>query len=73
MIKKLIVWVIVLAAIAVGAWHVYDNYIKEQPVEPGSAPVMDLTEEVEADSIDGNETEAAMNLENLPSVGDDTE
>lgn len=75
MCRKEILYVVATLVVAAAAWLVYDNFVKEEKVDPGKAPEMSIGEVVEeADSSSvAEETEVVMDLESLPSVGDEAE
>lgn len=75
MCKKEILYIVLTLVVAGVAWLVYDNFIREEKVDPGKAPEMTIGEVVEVSDTSAvdDESEVVMDLENLPSVGDETE
>lgn len=75
MCKKEILYVVLTLVVTAAAWLIYDNFVKEEKVDPGKAPEMSIGEVVEESDSSAviEEAEVVMDLENIPSVGNEAE
>lgn len=41
--KSEIIWVVSTLVVALGAWLIYNSFIKEEPVNPGESPLTEIS------------------------------
>lgn len=77
--KSEVIWVICTLAVALGAWFVYNSFVKEEPVDAGESPLTEISAFESVDSMASQECDTVtqdvvgLNISELSAVSDEEE